>query len=169
MQMRMPRSGRSRSSAHDVEQAVLFIVCTGLVLAVGLGFATASFVPELSMREPSMKVAQQIDFDVLEQRTSIADLERGRSYYVQLCLPCHGASGHGDGEWAYRMTPRPANLTSRRTSGRSDRVLRAAIGDGIAGTAMRGWNDRLSETQIGQVLDYVRHLGRIERAGAASP
>ena len=121
------------------------------------------------MREPSVKVAQQIDFDVLEQGASIADLERGRSYYVQLCLPCHGTSGRGDGEWAYRMTPRPANLTSRRTSGRSDRVLRAAISDGIAGTSMKGWNDRLSETQIGQVLGYVRHLGRIERARAASP
>ena len=116
-----------------------------------------------------MRVAQPIDFDVLEQGASIADLERGRSYYVQLCLPCHGASGRGDGEWAWRMTPRPADLSSRRTGGRSDGALRAAIGDGIPGTAMRGWKDRLSEAQIRQVLGYVRHLGRIESARAAPP
>ena len=116
-----------------------------------------------------MRVAQPIDFDVLEQGARIADLERGRSYYVQLCLPCHGASGRGDGEWAFRMTPRPADLTGRRTRGRSDETLRAAISDGVAGTAMRGWEDRLSAIQIGQVLGYVRHLGRIEGARAAPP
>ena len=116
-----------------------------------------------------MRVAQPIDFDVLERGASIADLERGRSYYVQLCLPCHGALGRGDGEWAWRMTPRPSDLTGRRTSGRSDEALRAAISDGIAGTAMRGWKDRLSGTQIRQVVDYVRHLGSIESARSASP
>ena len=47
---------------------------------------------------------------------------------------------------------------------RSDEDLRAAIGEGVAGTAMRGWEDRLSKTQIGQVLGYVRHLGVIEAA-----
>ena len=116
-----------------------------------------------------MRVAQPIDFDVLERGASIADLERGRSYYVQLCLPCHGASGRGDGEWAWRMTPRPSDLTGRRTSGRSDEELHAAISGGIAGTAMRGWKDRLSETRIRQVVDYVRHLGSIESARTASP
>ena len=111
-----------------------------------------------------MRVAQAVEFDVLEQGVSIADLERGRSYYVQLCLPCHGAAGRGDGEWAYRMTPRPADLTAARTRSRGDAVLREAIGEGIAGTAMRGWRDRLSDVQIGQVLRYVRHLGVVEMA-----
>lgn len=134
-----------------------------------MAFGAVGFVPEQAMREPSMRVAQPIDFDVVERGASIADLERGRSYYVQLCLPCHGASGRGDGEWAYRMTPRPTDLTGRRTRGRSDETLRAAIRDGVAGTAMRGWEDRLSATQIGQVLGYVRHLGRIESARAAPP
>lgn len=115
-----------------------------------------------------MRVAQAIDFDVLEQGVSIADLERGRSYYVQLCLPCHGDAGRGDGEWAFRMTPRPTDLTGRRTRGQSDETLRAIISDGVEGTAMRGWSDRLSETQIRQVLGYVRHLERIESTQAAS-
>ena len=132
-----------------------------------MAFAAVGFVPERAMREPSMRVAQPIDFDVLERGASIADLERGRSYYVQLCLPCHGASGRGDGEWAFRMTPRPADLTGRRTRERSDETLRATISDGVSGTAMRGWDDRLSTTQIGQVLGFVRHLGRIESTRAA--
>ena len=149
-------------------RAVLSIVCAGMALAVALALATVRFAPEQSMREPSMRVAQPIEFEVLESGASLADLERGRSYYVQLCVPCHGDSGRGDGEWAYRMTPRPANLTAGRTMDRPDGELRAAIGEGVAGTAMRGWDDRLSETQVGQVIGYVRHLGVIEAARNAS-
>jgi mono/diheme cytochrome c family protein len=169
MQVRRSRSLRTRAPARGGANAVSFIVCASLALAVAMAFAAMRFAPEQPMREPSMKVAQQIDFDVLERGASIAALERGRSYYVQLCVPCHGASGRGDGEWAYRMTPRPTDLTGRRTSGRSEEALRAAISDGIPGTAMRGWDDRLSGTQIRQVLGYVRHLGRVESARAESP
>ena len=114
-----------------------------------------------------MKIAQPVDFEVLDRGASIADLERGRSYYAQLCLTCHGAAGRGYGEWAYRMTPRPTDLTGERTMGRSDERLLAVIGKGVPATAMRGWDDRLSDTQIRQVLDYVRHLGRVERARVA--
>ena len=149
-------------------RAVLSIVCAGMALAVAMALAAVRFAPEQSMREPSMRVAQPLDLDVLESGASLADLERGRSYYVQLCLPCHGDSGRGDGEWAYRMTPRPADLTAGRTMDRPDGELRAAIGEGVAGTAMRGWDDRLSETQVGQVIGYVRHLGVIEAARNAS-
>ena len=168
-EVRMSRSQRTRPPARGGDNATSFIVCASLALAVAMAFAAMSFAPEQPMREPSMKVSQPIDFDVLEQGASIADLERGRSYYVQLCLPCHGTSGRGDGEWAYRMTPRPADLTGRRTSGRSEEALRAAISDGIPGTAMRGWEDRLSETQIRQVLGYVQHLGRIESCAGLVP
>ena len=133
-----------------------------------MAFAAVGLVPVQPMREPSMQVAQPIDFGVVEHGASIADLERGRSYYVQLCVSCHGTAGRGDGEWAYRMTPRPSDLTSRRTSARSDEVLHAAISDGVAGTAMRGWKDRLSGIQMRQVLGYVRHLGRVESARTAS-
>ncbi len=143
------------------------IFCAGLVLAVVLALAALAFVPEQPMAEPPMKVAQPVNFDVLNRGANIADLERGRSYYAQLCLPCHGASGRGYGEWAYRMTPRPADLTGERTRGRSDERLHAAIGEGIPGTAMRGWKDRLSDLQRGQVLDYVRHLGRVESTRTA--
>ena len=115
-----------------------------------------------------MKVAPPLELRVLEPGASLADLERGRSYYVQLCLPCHGDSGRGNGEWAYRMTPRPSDLTAGRTTSRTDEGLRAEIGEGVAGTAMRGWEDRLSDVQIGQVIGYVRHLGVIEAARNAT-
>ena len=71
-----------------------------------------------------------------------------------------------NGPW--RMTPRPTDLTGRRTRERSDERLLGSIRDGVEGTAMRGWDDRLSDIQLRQVLGFVRHLGRVESARAAS-
>lgn len=87
-------------------------------------------------------------------------LEQGRIYYVQLCLPCHGARGDGAGEWAYRVTPRPANLTSARTRARSDERLFELISEPQPGTPMIGWKRQLSESQRHQLVGYVRHLSR---------
>ena len=167
MQARSPESPRTRPPERRDAGAVAVIVCAGLVLAVVLALVVVTFAPEHTLAEPPMKVARPVEFEVLHQGANIADLERGRSYYVQLCLPCHGGSGRGDGEWAYRMTPRPTDLTRERTRKRSDERLLAAIRDGVEGTAMRGWGDRLSDIQLHQVLGFVRHLERIESARAA--
>lgn len=168
MQVGSPESLRTRPPERRDAGAVAVVVCGGLVLAVVLALAVVTLAPEQTFAEPPMKVARPVDFEVLEPGANIADLERGRSYYVQLCLPCHGGSGRGDGEWAYRMTPRPTDLTSQRTRQRSDAQLLAAVRDGIGGTAMRGWDDRLSDIQLRQVLGFVRHLGRIESARVGS-
>ena len=167
MQVRTPRSRWTARPLGNEAGRVGAIVGAGLVLAVAGAVAAVAVVPERSMKARSAKVAMPVDFDVLERGADIADLERGRSYYMQLCFSCHGASGRGDGEWAYRMTPRPADLTGERTRRRSDRELRAAIDEGVVGTAMRGWKDRLSDPQIHQVLSYVRHLGLAEHARGA--
>ena len=168
MQARSPESSRTRPPEHREAGAVAVVVCAGIALAVVLALAVVTFAPERTVAGPPMKVVQPVEFEVLDQGANIADLERGRSYYVQLCLPCHGGSGRGDGEWAWRMTPRPTDLTRERTRTRADERLLAAIRDGIQGTAMRGWDDRLSDIQLRQVLGFVRHLGRVESARAAS-
>ena len=169
MLARSHESTWTRLPVSGAAGAVGAVVCAGVLLAFTLAMAVVIHAPEQPMTELSMKVAQPVDFDVLSQGANIADLERGRSYYVQLCLPCHGASGRGDGEWAFRMTPHPADLAGKRTMRRSDEQLLAAIGDGVAGTAMRGWDDRLSGAQLRQVLGYVRHLGLIESVRADAP
>ena len=166
MQARSPESPRTRPPERRDAGAVAVVVCAGIALAVMLALAVVTFAPERTLAGPPMKVVQPVEFEVLDQGANIADLERGRSYYVQLCLPCHGGSGRGDGEWAYRMTPRPTDLTRERTRKRNDERLLAAIRDGVEGTAMRGWGDRLSDIQLHQVLGFVRHLERIESARA---
>ena len=143
------------------------LFCAGLVLAVVFALAALAFVPEQPMVEPPMKVAQPVNFDVLNRGANIADLERAAATTLSSASPVTARPAADTENGAYRMTPRPADLTGERTRGRGDEQLRAAIGKGIPGTAMRGWDDRLSDTQLRQVLGYVRHLGRVESTRTA--
>lgn len=142
--------------------ATPLIVAAGVALALILGVTMGIALPERPTPDapnPVSAFAAPIEFGVLERGESLADLERGRAYYAQLCVACHGSSGQGNGVWAYRVTPRPADLTSARVRGRSDRFLFDVISDGLIGTPMVGLEDRLSETQRRQIVKYLRHLG----------
>ena len=120
-----------------------FIVTLGLLLAGAVAWLAAHQAP----REPVQATVP----------VSSAILEQGRAYYVQLCMACHGARGDGQGEWAYRVTPRPANLRSARARGRSDDHLDRLIREGLPGTPMIGYS--LSAAQRRQLVAYVRYLG----------
>ena len=116
-------------------------------------------VPAADTLIPTVGVASPVGAADIGGGNAIGELERGRVYYAQVCMPCHGARGDGQGEWAYRVTPRPADLTGQRTQGRSDRELYRIIGDGLPATAMTGWKRRLSDRQLWQLVAYLRHLG----------
>jgi len=129
---------------------------------VGLAAALAWLITELGPGEPpSVSAAEREQPADLAPREASVDpiaLEQGRVYYAQLCVSCHGVRGDGLGEWAYRVVPRPANLTRTRTRNRSDAQLYEIISNGLPGTAMIGWQRQLSERQRQQLVVYVRHL-----------
>jgi mono/diheme cytochrome c family protein len=114
-----------------------------------LGFPVAESAPATGPAQS----AQNQDMDPVA-------LEQGRVYYAQLCMSCHGVRGDGSGEWAYRVTPRPADLTGSRTRKRSDAQLYEIISEGLPGTAMIGWKRQLSEEQRRQLVVYVRSLSQ---------
>lgn len=138
------------------------IVSAGAALAFTLAVATTVVLPERptpGVLNPVASLAAPIEFGILDAGANLADLERGRAYYAQLCVACHGASGQGDGIWAYRVTPTPADLTSVRVQNRSDVFLFDVISEGLIGTPMKGLKDRLSEIQRRQIVMFLRHLG----------
>ena len=47
-------------------------------------------------------------------------LQRGALVYTNFCLPCHGATGRGDGPVIFRGFPAPPSLLSSRASGIKD-------------------------------------------------
>jgi mono/diheme cytochrome c family protein len=86
-------------------------------------------------------------------------LERGRTVYEQHCTTCHGADGRAETPVARMLVPRPRNFADPVEMARVtiERMYRA-IKDGRPGTAMAGWEEILSEPEIGDLIDYVRSL-----------
>ena len=146
-----------------------FFVSAGIVTAGAVAWAVTAFDPavvRVITAAAGADASTPIDIARLHAGAQPVALEQGRIYYVQLCLSCHGARGDGRGEWAYRVTPRPANLTSARTRSRSDEQLFEWVSEPQPGTPMVGWKKQLSESQRRQLVAYVRHLGAGGTAGA---
>ena len=92
------------------------------------------------------------------------DTTKGKAVYVKWCAGCHGDGGAGDGPAASHMLPRPRDFTGaiykiRTTaSGQlpTDQDVLRSIDEGLPGTAMPAWKDRLSERERRDVLAYLK-------------
>src|SRR3989442_929298 len=92
------------------------------------------------------------------------DATKGKAVYVKWCGGCHGDGGAGDGPAASHMLPRPRDFTGaiykiRATaSGQlpTDQDVLRSIDDGLPGTAMPAWKDRLSERERRDVVAYLK-------------
>lgn len=86
-----------------------------------------------------------------------AAIAEGASVYQTHCAECHGERGQGDGFAAANLPipiP-PTDFTREQLSlSASLRVLR----DGIPGTSMAPWGDRLSAAEMEAVSHYLRSL-----------
>jgi mono/diheme cytochrome c family protein len=90
-----------------------------------------------------------------------ADLDAGRALYGQLCAQCHGPSGHGDGDAGKALNPAPADLTlAAKRPMATDAYLYWTVAEGgvPVGSAMPPFKSALSETQIWQLISYLRGL-----------
>lgn len=86
-------------------------------------------------------------------------LDRGQAVYQRYCATCHGRDGRGDTPVARLLDPRPRNFADPIEMARVtiDRIYHA-VKEGRPGTAMAAWEQVLTETQIGDVIDYIRTL-----------
>ena len=98
---------------------------------------------------------------------SRADVEaqpRGKAVYDAHCVECHGRTGKGDGASAAYLVPHPRDFTTGKYKIRStesgtmpiDDDLIGSIRRGLYGTAMPGWDRILSDTEIADVVQYVK-------------
>lgn len=133
------------------------LVGGGIVLAGLLSWFSVAYFPE-NRTILRLEPYAQINYEALPDDAELANLERGRSYYVQLCAQCHGENGSGNGEFRYRMVPKPTNLMSAKVVNKSDEELSALIRDGIEGSAMVPWGNSLSPIQRQQIVGYLRYL-----------
>lgn len=82
---------------------------------------------------------------------SAADVEQGRTLFQGMCVTCHGFEGAG-GE-------APSLNRAKLDRAPDDDALRAVIGIGIPDRGMPRVR-RLSDNELGQLVTYVRSLGR---------
>lgn len=91
--------------------------------------------------------------------TETPDLARGAALYQQDCASCHGATGRGDGLAGRQLIPPPIDFMDvARADQRSPLSLYEAISQGVAGTAMAGFANRLSAADRWALAYYVGTL-----------
>ncbi len=83
--------------------------------------------------------------------------ELGARVYAANCVQCHGESGAGDGTAAAKLRIAPPDLRRQRPS--VNFALRA-LRDGIHGTPMAPWTDRLDDADMLAAASHVRGFYR---------
>ncbi|HEY2151076.1 MAG TPA: c-type cytochrome [Vicinamibacterales bacterium] len=94
----------------------------------------------------------------------LAAQPRGKTVYDAHCVECHGPTGHGDGPSATYLVPRPRDFstgkfkirTTETGSVPSDEDLNGSIRRGMYGTSMPGWERILSDSEIADLVAYVK-------------
>jgi len=103
---------------------------------------------------------------VATSRTRLEAQQRGKVVYDKHCTECHGASGKADGPGAFYVAPRPRDFSTGRYKIRStetgsvptDEDLIRSVRQGLYGTAMPAWDRILSDTDIQDVVAYIKSM-----------
>jgi mono/diheme cytochrome c family protein len=95
------------------------------------------------------------------QRSPVADtpesIAAGRQLFQANCAICHGPKGLGDGPAAFTLNPRPVNLQLHVPQHAQGEVY-YWITEGVAGTGMPAWKDKLTDEQRWQIVLYLEAL-----------
>ncbi len=137
---------------------------------VTAGFALCLFLVGASLvsgaMEPSIMETRVPPEQLAEARAltspvpASAEIQaKGKALYEgkATCMNCHGQSGAGDGPLAASLNPSPRNFRHHgfwrhRTEGEVFWVIK----HGVAGTAMIGFGDQLTDEEIWTIIQYER-------------
>jgi mono/diheme cytochrome c family protein len=103
---------------------------------------------------PHMVAAERLKNPVPMSQASV---ERGKVVYGDFCVPCHGASGKGDGPVAPKFVA-PPPLDGAAQKGRADGFIYATIRQGSLSQIMPAYGYRMSEQERWDLVNYVRSL-----------
>jgi cytochrome c6 len=85
-----------------------------------------------------------------------AQTNAGETIFKSKCVLCHGADGTGNTPLGKQL--QAANLRSKDVQSKNNAELHKLIHDGQ--TNMPAFAEQLTDTQIDQVIKYVRTLGK---------
>jgi mono/diheme cytochrome c family protein len=85
-------------------------------------------------------------------------LADGREIFMQKCSGCHGEGGKGDTKLGAKL--KIPDLSSAKFQKRhTDAQIKGTIVDGVPDTKMKAFKEKLSESEIDEVVKFVRTLG----------
>jgi len=88
-----------------------------------------------------------------------ATINAGREHFQHHCQICHGLDGQNTGvPFAEKMSPPVANLAMQDIQKYTDGQLHWIIQNGIRMSGMPGWSGLLEDTEMWQIVRYIRHL-----------
>lgn len=95
---------------------------------------------------------------------TVASIDAGRTVYQANCAICHGPRAKGDGPAAFTLNPRPFDLQVHVPRHATGEVYHW-ISEGVPGTGMPAWKDRLTAEERWQIIRYLDALaaGRVAR------
>lgn len=90
--------------------------------------------------------------------------------FRQHCAVCHGDKGDGQSRARFGLNPPPRDFTTPQAAAELTRArMIASVTHGRKGTAMVGWQGRLSQDQIEGVVDFVRATFMVAAAPSPAP
>jgi mono/diheme cytochrome c family protein len=103
------------------------------------------------------------------QPSPLSAHDRGKALYERNCAVCHGTDGQAGTPVGRLLKPRPRNFADPIEMARLtvDRIYRT-IKEGRPGTAMAAWKQVLTETEIGDVIDYIHSFSSAGRTAPMS-
>ena len=128
-----------------------------VVLCYALAFTVAPNIP-----------TPPVPFTARFERNAVPDtpgsIDAGRQLFGANCAICHGSRGLGDGPAAFTLSPRPVNLQLHIPQ-HAEGENHYWISEGVAGTGMPAWKDKLTDEQRWQILRYLGALasGRVQQ------
>jgi len=152
----MPANLREHDYAPDYLASVLFN---------GIGGTSMPAWRDQSPEDLAALVVIVMGFsDVTDAPPSTAqELALGQLIYQENCAQCHGDDGDGKGFAIDRLKVLPSDFTSSRPS--FNAALKA-LTNGVDGTSMAPWTDRLDEQELQSVVHYLRTLFRVQENGS---
>jgi DMSO reductase family type II enzyme heme b subunit len=140
---------QDRLSEEEIWQVILFL------------YDATGHLPRIwdtATAERVMTLNQQLQADY---RTLSGD-----PLYQRECAICHGEHGMGDGVAADRLYPRPRDLSLALFRYRSsppeslprDEDLFAVIHNGLPGSSMPGWSERLDDKRIASLIPVIKRF-----------
>jgi putative copper resistance protein D len=140
-----------------------------LLWAILLGCGLIGFSGALVLRHATAVDAYPTTYLGSTVPYQAASIGIGLRLYQDNCAICHGVNGRGDGPVGRQLRRQPADLTAPHTAAHTVGDLFWWISHGIRGSAMPGFEDRVSETERWDLINFLRTLSAAEQARSLGP